>query len=79
VLDGTASIATASQLGFAQQQFAPPPSVAGSAMQPHGRDAWNSTAGGASWYAEFDAASFNAAEDPAAEDTRGIAGELLLG
>jgi hypothetical protein len=78
LLDGTASITTASQLGFGQPQFAaapgPPPSVAGSAMLLNGRDTWNSRGGGASWYAEFDASSFNAAEDPAVEDSRGIAG-----
>jgi hypothetical protein len=45
-------------------------------MLANGRDTWNSRGGGASWYAEFDAASFNAAEDPAAEDSRGIAGGL---
>jgi hypothetical protein len=43
-------------------------------MLHNGRDTWNSRGGGASWYAEFDASSFSAAEDPALEDSRGIAG-----
>ncbi|WIA17340.1 hypothetical protein OEZ85_014203 [Tetradesmus obliquus] len=86
LLDGAASIATASQLGFGQQQQqqpfgaapGPPPSVANSVALPNGRDAWNSRGGGASWYAEFDASSFAAAEDPAAEDNRGIAGNFRV-
>jgi hypothetical protein len=49
-------------------------------MLHNGRDTWNSRGGGASWYAEFDASSFSAVEDPAVEDSRGIAGarQVLL-
>lgn len=80
LLDGSMAPGSCAGAGAMFQTAAgPPPSVAGSMVSgkewiPKGASA----SGAAGWFAEFSISSFDAAEDAAMEDSRGIAANFRV-